>query len=417
MESKAQTPLRSICLGAIQGVVAWTIYAVIECWLTTVMPSIVRTEYQSTLYHWGFTLLVFCSYALIGAMVGGIIGWGVHYFAKRNSSGEAPEFGFTRSALISFTLALVFFINLVMQTGFGLSAMGLAVLLLLTSMILALSVLWRTWREKFGFLSQPTIIGLIFLGETWILFDVFAEHVSRIIKAGVASLFLVSVVLISAAIHRKSIKLRRFDSRNPDSPSIRGLAVLSALVVITVGVSAWKNQPPAPLNSKASHPPARAECPNVILLVMDTVRADHLSLYGYERDTTPNLRALAEEATVYGRAFAPSDITLTSHASLFTGLYARRHGAHRQLRDFPHGKPLADDFTTLAEALSRESYWNTAVISNHIFLGPEFGLAQGFDHYDYRRAIVFLQPSQDFYLRNVIYGAFKRFAPLAVSEK
>src|SRR5262249_54554174 len=58
--------------------------------------------------------------------------------------------------------------------------------------------------------------------------------------------------------------------------------------------------------------------PNLLLIVMDTVRADHLSVQGYSRDTTPHLKGLAEDSVSYVNAFAASDITLTSHASIFT---------------------------------------------------------------------------------------------------
>ena len=77
----------------------------------------------------------------------------------------------------------------------------------------------------------------------------------------------------------------------------------------------------------SSAPPA-PDKPNVILITLDTVRADHLSLYGYGRDTTPNLKKLSEVGTVYTNAIAPEDMTLSSHASIFTGLYPSQHRAH-----------------------------------------------------------------------------------------
>ena len=67
--------------------------------------------------------------------------------------------------------------------------------------------------------------------------------------------------------------------------------------------------------------------PNIILITMDTVRADHVSVYGYPRDTTPFLKEFARESTLYTRAIAASDYTLPTHASIFTGLYPSWHGA------------------------------------------------------------------------------------------
>ncbi|KPN29814.1 arylsulfatase [Halolamina pelagica] len=69
---------------------------------------------------------------------------------------------------------------------------------------------------------------------------------------------------------------------------------------------------------------------NVLFVVMDTVRKDHLGPYGYHRDTTPGLDEFAEEATVFDNAVAPAPWTLPVHASIFTGMYPSRHGADQE---------------------------------------------------------------------------------------
>ena len=71
-----------------------------------------------------------------------------------------------------------------------------------------------------------------------------------------------------------------------------------------------------------------ARLPNIVWIVLDTTGAKHMSLYGYERETTPNLERLSKEFRVFTRCFAPSCWTLPSHASMFTGLYPSEHGAH-----------------------------------------------------------------------------------------
>lgn len=133
--------------------------------------------------------------------------------------------------------------------------------------------------------------------------------------------------------------------------------------------------------------------PNVILIVLDTVRADHLSLYGYGRETTPNLEVFAREATLYRHAFAASDTTLSTHASLFTGMYAARHGAHLTGRvgdataaakfnwALAHGSRLANEFKTIAEYLKQAKIWTVSIAANHSYVVPEFGFAQGFDYF------------------------------------
>jgi len=79
-------------------------------------------------------------------------------------------------------------------------------------------------------------------------------------------------------------------------------------------------------------PPARADAPDVVLVVLDTVRAGNVSAYGYGRPTAPALDALAREGALFLDATSPSTWSLPSHASLFTGRYPSSHGAHGEHR-------------------------------------------------------------------------------------
>jgi arylsulfatase A-like enzyme len=114
--------------------------------------------------------------------------------------------------------------------------------------------------------------------------------------------------------------------------------------------------------------PAR---PNVLLIVMDTVRADHLSSYGYPKRTAPNLERLASEGVLFEQAISAGSWTLPSHATLFTGLYARDH-----LTTAANWK-LDAGFETLAEVLGAAGY-RTAGFSNNPWISDAFGLTQGF---------------------------------------
>ncbi len=125
---------------------------------------------------------------------------------------------------------------------------------------------------------------------------------------------------------------------------------------------------------------------SVILIVVDTLRADHLGLYGYERDTSPELDALARDAAIFDNAFAPSPWTLPSFGSLFTGLLPAQHLAGwpaprpaGEGRDF---LPLTGDSPTLAELFELHDY-DTAAVMNNAFLHPDFGVARGFQTYDH----------------------------------
>lgn len=195
-----------------------------------------------------------------------------------------------------------------------------------------------------------------------------------------------------------------------------GRLVLPALVLACMIVAPFLRQTPWRSPDADAPRPSAAGRPNVLLVVLDTVRADHLSVYGYERETTPNLEAFAREAVVYERAVAPSDVTLTSHASLFTGLYGRRHGARYGDADFPEGRPLAARFTTLAEILRAHGWRTEAVVANHGFLSPAFGLAQGFDVFDYRLPVPPLAEGEPWLLRRAVRDALARVAPRAWSE-
>ena len=113
---------------------------------------------------------------------------------------------------------------------------------------------------------------------------------------------------------------------------------------------------------------------NVLFVVMDTVRKDRLTPYGYDRPTTPNLADFAEEATVFEQAVAPAPWTLPVHASLFTGLYPSQHGADQE-------NPYLEGATTLAETLSAAGY-DTACYSSNAWITPYTHLTDGFDDQD-----------------------------------
>jgi arylsulfatase A-like enzyme len=114
----------------------------------------------------------------------------------------------------------------------------------------------------------------------------------------------------------------------------------------------------------------------LVLVSIDTLRPDHLGLYGYERATSPVLDALALESTVFDEAMSSSPWTLPAHASLLTGLYPSRHGLTS------HERYLGSSLATLAQLYSQAGYRTAAVVNSHN-LGPEFGLDRGFQQYRY----------------------------------
>jgi arylsulfatase A-like enzyme len=120
--------------------------------------------------------------------------------------------------------------------------------------------------------------------------------------------------------------------------------------------------------------PVRKKLPNIVLVVLDTVGAKHLSLYGYHRHTTPNLENIARECSVYTRCLAPACWTVPSHASMFTGLYPSQHGA------FENRYLLRDNLPHLVPILKASGY-RTCGISTNSLVSPASGLCQDFDEF------------------------------------
>lgn len=126
--------------------------------------------------------------------------------------------------------------------------------------------------------------------------------------------------------------------------------------------------------------------PNIILVLVDALRADHVGAYGYERNTTPVLDRFARENVLFTRTVSASNWTPVSIASMFTGLYATSHSMVPPTRDADTAHLLSvrlnQKFDTLAEILKRGGYKTAAVITNP-WLKTEFGYAQGFELYTY----------------------------------
>ena len=123
--------------------------------------------------------------------------------------------------------------------------------------------------------------------------------------------------------------------------------------------------------------------PNVVVITIDTLRADHVGCYGYKDVRTPNIDALAADGIRFERAYTPVPVTLPSHSAMFTGTYPPLSGMH----DFS-GNVLSAQQPTLASVLKQNGYATGAVIGSAV-LDSRFGLNQGFDfyydHFDFNR--------------------------------
>ncbi len=150
-------------------------------------------------------------------------------------------------------------------------------------------------------------------------------------------------------------------------PRGRGLIAAGLLVLVATNATAGI------LHAVLRHAARRA--PAVVLISIDTLRADHLGCYGYPRDTTPHIDSLAAHATRFETVIVPMTHTLPSHVSMLTGLNPKTHGVRM------NGMRLRSDVITVAEVLKNRGYATAAVVGS-VTLEHEKGLDRGFDLYD-----------------------------------
>ena len=153
----------------------------------------------------------------------------------------------------------------------------------------------------------------------------------------------------------------------------RSLPPLLALVLLTgagMAVGRWVRE-----RRMLAALPVAPTTPNVLLLVLDTVRSFDLSLYGYPRETTPRITAWAREGVVFDRAISAAPWTLPAHAAMFTG-----RQAHELEADY--FAPLEGGKPTLATVLAAHGYLTAGFVANANYCGWETGLQRGFAHYE-----------------------------------
>lgn len=206
-----------------------------------------------------------------------------------------------------------------------------------------------------------------------------------------------AVTLIATGI---GVQLGRWASHRPANP--RWLArVIAPLVtaVVVLGVSgAWLWERRHRVTPRAPGAELAADAPNVLLLILDTVRASTLSLYGNPLPTTPFLEELAQRGVVFDWAIAPAPWTLPSHASMFTGRWPSELRADWR-------SALEQKQTTLAEVLAARGYRTGGFTANLQATSVETGLGQGFERYEDH------PPQLDVLIRSTAIGfqLFNRF--------
>lgn len=187
-----------------------------------------------------------------------------------------------------------------------------------------------------------------------------------------AGYFIVFLALFAAVWGRVAALAERWMS-GLARPLGRGLSVITTLEL--AGIVAFALWPPISGPEAPPTVPPPSGAPNIVFITLDTVRADHLSSYGYSRPTTPNLDRFARTGALFENAIAATSWTLPSHSSMFTGLLPQQHGA-----DWP--APLASSPWTLAEILRSQGYETVGFAANPYYLQKGWGIAQGFETYE-----------------------------------
>jgi arylsulfatase A-like enzyme len=183
-----------------------------------------------------------------------------------------------------------------------------------------------------------------------------------------------ALVILSLGIAAQIGRWSRWEISTLDRWARRMTPALAGFVIVVAGgmlTSAWA----AERYALAQLPAPPSSAPNVILVVLDTVRAKSLSTYGYPRATAPTLQRVASEGAVFERALAPAPWTLPSQATMFTGRQPHEHGAD-------WSKPLDSRYPTLAEALRARGYATAGFAANTLNVTRFHGLARGFIHFE-----------------------------------
>jgi arylsulfatase A-like enzyme len=286
----------------------------------------------------------------------------------------AGTVGIVRS-LVLFSLGTLpdqYLVHSVVVNG----ALLLAIGVVLTPLTVVLGLAYRrrgkvpSWRPRVLLLA---IVALTFWGlNTSIGFGVLREFFqgeSRRLISGVRLWLpgMLCVVLLGAWLSTGNHLLFR-----PKRRHVTG-SLLLLVFACGMGLYSYAKRPSG--SSPLDFAPSASRQHPVVLILIDTLRADHLSCYGYELPTSPNLDALAAEGVLYSRTFAPAPWTRPSCAALLSSRYPPETGVDGTFFALPEDVPILPQF------LQREGY-RTAGIAASVQVSAQFGFAKGFDSYD-----------------------------------
>jgi arylsulfatase A-like enzyme len=385
--------LKTVLRGAAWGAVAWLVYGVVETILSIGIQLWRFREIEVLRWQWPLVGLLLGTYALFG-IISGVAGG---LLLARRGAEERWQL------LAGFTIAAAFAANLIRAWPLARSEQMVLAVAVLLVIALGVQLFAGEWSKRTAFLGGPWTVSFLLLGVPCLSRELLTPQDSSFKKTGLSILLLTVIAALSWFVRHSRTSLA--------GQSVRVVAVSAVFLIMIAAV-----QRKTPLKMPAPTAPGTSK-PNVLLIVMDTVRADHLSLYGYARETAPHLRKFAREATVYSRAIAASDFTLATHATMFTGLYPDWNGAIQSSSPDPIAQPLGDRNVTLAEVLRSNGYWTVESAANFAFLSPWTGLTRGFAISEFTRPVTLSSEDRPFYLREAARWALDRFIRTAAFDR
>ncbi|MBI4228743.1 MAG: sulfatase-like hydrolase/transferase, partial [Deltaproteobacteria bacterium] len=272
---------------------------------------------------------VYAIFGLLGGVFLGIFMWAAFKFLKKSLDYRELSFFY-----LSFVLGFLVFINLII------------------------------WLNKFEIMEIVSFWGFVLILG-----------------------LIACAVFMSVVIYRLVLKSSESDKTVPSNITGKSkLAVLSVLLIactaLILNLSVFRGKEHSEIllakTNNTTHKglaKPKDKNINVILISIDTLRADHLSCYGYGRTTSPNIDRLANEGIAFSNAFSVASWTLPAHISMLTSMYSEAHGV------ITDENSLDENRVTLAEILKDRGYATAAFVSG-VYLHSRYGFDQGFDVYD-----------------------------------
>jgi arylsulfatase A-like enzyme len=292
--------------------------------------------FEGSAWSGGDVLVCAASLALVTGLVEGTVLWALQQFQSENWA--IAHIGVSAEIL---WISPIF--NLLLFTSVGLIVLAAA----------------RVCRRDATTAAMLIFSSLMFID--WLILP------ARIGIAGVLSLGIGIAVCTNRLVRQHQFILRLFCRK-----SLPWLASVTAVLFLVVQIGNWIRERQA----LAALPPAKTSAPNVLIVVVDTLRSDHLSSYGYKRQTSPNLDRIAGEGVLFESAFSASSWTLPSHASILTGLLPHEHNLRHDTHTLSSSAPL------LSEELEKLGYRTAAFSANTQLFSRRQGFGRGFLHFE-----------------------------------